>query len=397
MISVQRAIFIAGLLFLTAGTAFLILDQWRFSRVIGEIALPGSPEARQQEKREGGLGQLREAEEYLAQNSPESARKAHDRFVHVLSLDLDKELNQRASYGIAASLDRLGDRRRAVEHLRQLRDEGVKNAELREKTEYLLGRLLILFGHDEEGKSILQELLASTQSNRIKSRIHTTFGDYYRLTGEKRKAERNYRIALEYSPTNFHAEVERAELLDDRPLDKYYYHEDYLIDAKVSKDKKPQPAAKTQPTKRPARETARKPKKGPSAKELYEQGLRHYRANQYPEAISSFDKALKAGPDADLRESILFRMAQSLSAGGEKDRALELYSSVIENPSLTLDQAAYIQRGIILFDRARVKDAYEEFKKAASQFPAGKYASEAMEWQREAENILRDRESLKQN
>lgn len=396
MISVQRAIFIAGLLFLSLGTAFLLLDQWRFSRVLSEISLPGSPEARKEQKLEDGWSQLRQAEEYLAQNSPEAARRAHERFVNVLSLDLSKELNQRATYGIAASLDRLGDRNRAVEHLRALRDEGVKDSELREKTEYLLGRLLILFGHDEEGKSILQELLASTRNNRIKSRIHTTFGDYYRLTGQKKKAERNYRIALEYSPGNLHAEVERAELLDDQPRLQYYYHEDYLIDSGLKKEQKPsRPSRKTQkPAKKPQPEQEKQD--GKSAQDLYEEGIRHYRDKQFPEAISKFDAALKAKPGNELREKILYRMAQSLSEGGEKDRALKLYSSVIENPSLELDQAAHIQKGIILFDRADLKQSYEEFKKAASQFPDGAYTTQALEWQREVENILRDRESLKQ-
>ena len=398
MLSAQRAIFIAGLLFLTAGTAFLALDQWRFSRVLGEMNLAGSPDARQEQRLEEGMSDLREAEEYLAQNSIESARKAHDRFVHVLSRDLSKEINQRASYGIAASLDRLGDRNRAVEHLRALRDEGVEDKSLREKTEYLLGRLLILFGHDEEGKSILQELLAKTQSNQIKSRIHTTFGDYYRLTGQKKKAERNYRIALEYSPGNLHAEVERAEMLDDRPNIRYYYHEDYLIDSGLKKkEEKPArhtPARKPQREK-PAKETSKPEKEDKlNAQKLYEEGIRHFRDKQYPEAISKFQSALKAGPDGELREKILYWTAESLSAGGEKNEALEIYSAVIENPSLTLDQAAYIQRGIILFDRARLKEAYEEFKRA-SRFPDGAYTNQALEWQREVENIVQDRERLK--
>ncbi|MBI37956.1 MAG: hypothetical protein CMF59_00015 [Leptospiraceae bacterium] len=399
MLSPQRAIFIAGLLFLTAGTSFLALDQWRFSRVLGEMNLAGSPDARQQMKMEEGLSDLREAEEYLAQNSLESAQKAHDRFVHVLSRDLNKDINQRASYGIAASLDRLGDRNRAVEHLRSLRDEGVKDKLLREKTEYLLGRLLILFGHDEEGKSILQELLAKTQNNLIKSRIHTTFGDYYRLTGQKNKAERNYRIALEYSPGNLHAEVERAEMLDDQPRIRYYYHEDYLIDSSLKK-KTEKPSSQTQrPTRKPKKETEPKKedtKENPgNAQSLYEAGIKHFRDKQYPEAVSKFQAALKAGPNAELREKVLYWLAESLSAGGEKDRALEYYSAVIENPALSLDQAAYIQRGIILFDRARVKEAYEEFKRAASQFPEGAYTNQALEWQREVENILQDRERLK--
>ncbi|HBS05990.1 MAG TPA: hypothetical protein DEA96_13565 [Leptospiraceae bacterium] len=399
MLSAQRAIFIAGLLFLTAGTSFLALDQWRFSQVLGEMNLAGSPDAREQIKMEEGLSDLREAEEYLAQNSLESAQKAHDRFVHVLSRDLGKDINQRASYGIAASLDRLGDRNRAVEHLRSLRGEGVQDKDLREKTEYLLGRLLILFGHDEEGKSILQELLASTQNNLIKSRIHTTFGDYYRLTGQKKKAERNYRIALEYSPGNLHAEVERAELLDDNPRIRYYYHEDYLIDSSLKK-KNEKPASQTQrPVRKPRKET--RPEKEDSkekpgnAQALYEAGIKHFRDKQYPEAVSKFQAALKAGPDSELREKVLYWMAESLSAGGEKDQALEYYTAVIENPALSLDQAAYIQRGIILFDRAKVKEAYEEFKKAASQFPEGAYTNQALEWQREVENILQDRERLK--
>ena len=399
MLSAQRAIFIAGLLFLTAGTSFLALDQWRFSQVLGEMNLAGSPDAREQIKMEEGLSDLREAEEYLAQNSLESAQKAHDRFVHVLSRDLGKDINQRASYEIAASLDRLGDRNRAVEHLRSLRGEGVQDKDLREKTEYLLGRLLILFGHDEEGKSILQELLASTQNNLIKSRIHTTFGDYYRLTGQKKKAERNYRIALEYSPGNLHAEVERAELLDDNPRIRYYYHEDYLIDSSLKK-KNEKPASQTQrPVRKPRKET--RPEKEDSkekpgnAQALYEAGIKHFRDKQYPEAVSKFQAALKAGPDSELREKVLYWMAESLSAGGEKDQALEYYTAVIENPALSLDQAAYIQRGIILFDRAKVKEAYEEFKKAASQFPEGAYTNQALEWQREVENILQDRERLK--
>ncbi|MCB1304654.1 MAG: tetratricopeptide repeat protein [Leptospiraceae bacterium] len=394
MLSAQRAIFIAGMLFLTVGAAFLALDQWRMSTVLQELNLAGSPQARKDASMEEGNTLLRQSEEYLSQNSIESARKAHDGFVRLLSLDLTKELNQKASYGIAASLDRLGDRSRAVEHLRDLRDQGVSDPTLREKTEYLLGRLLILFGHDEEGKSILQELLAETQNPLIKSRIHTTFGDYYRLTGEKKKAERNYRIALEYAPANLHAEVERAETLDGQPRIQYYYHDDYLIDSSLKTTKKPATKHK------PARETRKKPASEPqskvSAKELYERGVRNYRDQRYPEAISNFEQALAAGPNSELRERILYWMAESFSAGGEMDRALQTYGKVLENPSLILDQRSYIQRGRIYFDREDLKRAYEEFKRAANEFPNGTETRTALEWKREVENVIRDRQNLKE-
>ncbi|MCB1168560.1 MAG: hypothetical protein KDK33_20565, partial [Leptospiraceae bacterium] len=99
MLSAQRAIFIAGMLFLTVGAAFLALDQWRMSTVLQELNLAGSPQARKDASMEEGNTLLRQSEEYLSQNSIESARKAHDGFVRLLSLDLTKELNQKASYG----------------------------------------------------------------------------------------------------------------------------------------------------------------------------------------------------------------------------------------------------------------------------------------------------------
>lgn len=407
----QRMILLAGILFLFTGSSFVAFEQWKFSNLFGRFVETGTNPADPALKREEARADLRKAEEYLRQNSRESARLARDIFNDILSRDLGDTINFQAKYGLAASLDRLDDRRAALAHLRKLKEAGIPDRALADKTDYLLGRLMILYGKEEEGKSLLEALLARTTDNAIKSKIHTTFGDNYAIRGNEKKARQNYIIALEYNPDNLHAEIARIEDLRDKRYFRYEYYDDYMLgrfrkdnkefhsvdDYRTSKarpEKHTKPKKKHVNTETKDKDKHEKEEQGPSAIELYKEGILKHREGSYAEAVEKFTLALSKKPGEDLTEKILYWRAQSLLSDGNADGALAGFQEVLRNKDLKLDQAAYLQSGIIYFDSSEFEKALKQFSKAVDDFPSGEYTDRAVQWKREAENQIRERMEL---
>lgn len=411
MTSKQRSILLAGILFLFTGSSFVAFEQWKFSNILGRFVENSSSVEDPAAQREKARADLRKAEEYLRQNSPESARYARDIFNDILSRDLGESISHEARYGLASSLDRLDDRRAALAHLRDLKKQGVTDRKLADNVDYLLGRLLILYGKQEEGKSLLEALLARTTDNTLKSKIHTTFADNYAIRGDEKNARRNYMIALEYNPDNLHAEIARIEDIENKKYFRYEYYDHYMLgrfhserdsfhsvdEYRKDSSQKKRPAQKEhkKDVKEKKEEKSEK-KKGPTALELYRDGMVLHREGKYSEAVQTFEEAIKKKPSEDLLEKILYRKAQSMLANGDENGALAGFEKVLENKDLKLDQAAYVQRGIIYFDRSDFQNALKLFSRAVSEFPAGEYTDKAARWKKETENQIRDQAQLEE-
>lgn len=362
---------------------------------------------------------LKMAEEYLRQNSYESIRKALDIYNRVLSFANDQEIIQLAKYGLAYSLYRLYDENRSLQILRDLKKEKIVNPILEEEIHFLLGKILLLRGHEDEGKSILQNLLAKTDSSNLKSRIHVTFGDYYYLKRQYKKAKKSYLIALEYDPDNLHAEIIKENLLSKKkklvPFEHEYYDQ-YLFSKIFDKESVRIKKESHKESKEEEKETDKKePKK--SQKDLDEileslnkkliQSNLLLSKNEYSTANNLLieiekeinelleDKKIKEKHKNQLYkllENVYYRLGEVTEKQNNPELAKSYFDNVLENPDGELDQPALIKKGVLYFEEGQYNQAYKIFKKAIEISPNGKFVDKAKEWLAETEKILREQE-----
>jgi len=348
------------------------------------------------------------AEEYLRQNSYDSIRKALDIYNKVLSFAKDVKIKQLAKYGLAYSLYRLNDDNRSLLHLKELKTEKIFDPILEEEVDYLLGRILLLRGHDDEGRAILQNLLVKTTSKDLKSRIHATFGDYYQLKKEFKKAKKSYQIALEYNPDNLHAEIIKENLDKNKeliPFEHDYYDQQLskktLVEKepiKKEKDKhKDRIKEKEVPQLDISEEIERIKREFSLAVSLYNQNDLQNANNQLINLEKKVSQLLmeniKEKEKNDLYtllENIYYRLGEVVEKQKNNELAKVYYDKVLANPSPELDQAALIKKGIISFEQEKYKEAYNLFSRAVEISPNGKYTTKAMEWLKETEKILKN-------
>jgi len=354
------------------------------------------------------------AEEYLRQNSYDSIRKALDIYNKVLSFAKDVKIKQLAKYGLAYSLYRLNDDNRSLLHLKELKTEKIFDPILEEEVDYLLGRILLLRGHDDEGRAILQNLLVKTTSKDLKSRIHATFGDYYQLKKEFKKAKKSYQIALEYNPDNLHAEIIKENLDKNKeliPFEHDYY--DQQLSKKTLEEKEPIKKEKDKLKDR-NKDKDKDKEKGSQKLEMSEEieklkrefslAVSLYNQNDLQNAnnqLINLEKKvsqllmenIKEKEKNDLYtllENIYYRLGEVVEKQKNNELAKVYYDKVLANPSPELDQAALIKKGMIYFEQEKYKEAYNLFSRAVEISPNGKYTAKAMEWLKETEKILKN-------
>ena len=358
----QKMILAAGVALLTVGIGLFVYEA--FGDTLFSSIKYGQAHA-----------ELREADEYLRQNSPDAAKQALAICTRVLARGGSPRINQLARYGMGLALEKLEDFGAAREQYRILSGEDIADPELAVKVEYSLGKLLLFVNHEEEGKSRLNLLLARTEDNRLKSKIHTAFGNFYLRKSDLQRARENFNIALKYYPENIQAELGRADALhgEGRTRAAHEFYDDYLFG-----DSNLDPAAREKVLAR-------------LNKDLYQAGVRSYRKRDYNDAIYFFKRTLEANVDEATVDKANYWMGESLGALGKTDAALKAYDAVLSDGDSTMDQAALIQKGIIRFHEKKYRDAVALFQAAVKDYPAGPYTSKAREWQRETSELLYDR------
>jgi tetratricopeptide (TPR) repeat protein len=416
-------ILLLGIIFISSGVILIAMDYQKFKENYKKLYLNFSrtlsptdvnesePFPYTEEKLKSDLYM---AEEYLRQNSYDSIRKALDIYNKVLSFAKDVKIKQLAKYGLAYSLYRLNDDNRSLLHLKELKTEKIFDPILEEEVDYLLGRILLLRGHDDEGRAILQNLLARTTSKDLKSRIHATFGDYYQLKKEFKKAKKSYQIALEYNPDNLHAEIIKENLDKNKeliPFEHDYY--DQQLSKKTLEEKEPIKKEKDK-LKDKNKDKDKDKEKGSQKLEMSEEieklkrefslAVSLYNQNDLQNAnnqLINLEKKvsqllmenIKEKEKNDLYtllENIYYRLGEVVEKQKNNELAKVYYDKVLANPSSELDQAALIKKGIISFEQEKYKEAYNLFSRAVEISPNGKYTTKAMEWLKETEKILKN-------
>lgn len=331
----------------------------------------GHPEARE----ERAYTSLREADEYLRQNSREAARSASVIFNRVLAQNLSPRLNELSAYGLAVSLEKLDDRAAAIEYYRELKKRGVTDESLRDRVDYSLGKLMLYIDHEEEGSALLKPLLAKTQDRVLKSKIHEAFGNFAMARGQRQRAEANFRIAVKYDPENLAAERGRAAALkgQGRAWEAYKHYDDYLITTGNLDPKDSRRLARDLET------------------DVYERGLSAYRAKRYSEAIGYLNRALRNSDSLARSEKTLFWLGESYAAAGKTDSAIRCYDRVLKNADAGFDQAALVKKGILLEKNGRLEEAGSVFQRAIEDYPGGAYTGRAQEWREEVLAQLREK------
>lgn len=363
----HKHVLLVGILLLAAGTGLYIYSL---------RSEPKGTDQRELAAREiNARNQLREADEYLRQNSAEGAARAQRILTRLYSDEtLPLEINQLARYGLGVALQKQGERSAALGHFRALKEKGPHNQRLADRVDYSLGRLLLRINHDSEGRALLQSLLARTNENVLKSRIHTALGAHDLRHGRSRAAAENFSIALKYNPDNLQAELgkARARSGSGRGRMAFDYYDDYLTGT-----------GNLDPRKR------RKVQKHLTS-EHYQLGVAAYRSGDYSRATYHLRHALRSGVNPVTAERILYLLADSHYHRGNRKEAMRLFERVLSNAEPSMDQPALIKKGILLFQAGRPKEAAALFMRAETGYPNTIYSERAREWRLEAETLIRE-------
>jgi len=375
MTSIHKVLLIIAFLSLSSGMGILTYDRFIQGAIQGERVSKLQNENFTDKRI--AYAQLREAEEYLRQNTEDSSREAYKLFNRVMSLNLDEDTNQLARYGMAVALERTGEQATTLDHLRILKKEGVKNNILSEKVDYRLGKILLSINHVEEGRAILDSLLYLTKDDRLRSDIHTTLGSFFSSRGAFTRARENFDIALKYNPENLHAELGRAEAYKNikRSLS-YDYYDDYFIG---NSNLHPE---------------VKKNVYNNLKYEAYDKGVTAYRSGKYKDAIYFLTKATAKYTDPSIYEKSMYWLGESYLAAGNTSKASQSFHKVIRNTNTSMDQPALIKLGIIYFQNGSYEKAANSFKNAQDKYPDEKYSEQAGQWLDETMKMIEDKSSL---
>ncbi len=383
----QKSVLIAGLGLLAGGSGLMIYDRFRPAyRVEPDSSYKTLDPSKLSQPEKDALVEIREAEEYLRQNSKKSAREAMVLFNRVLSRDLNQSINQLSRFGLGVALERLDDQSAALVHYRELKKQGIMDPTLAARVDYRLGKVLLEINHEEEGRSLLERTLSTTDDNNLKSDIHAAYGNYFMSRGDRKRAVENYTIALKYNPDNLNAELRRAQATRKRGKYRqaYEYYDDFLVGAANLDPSKKSKVVKNLRSK------------------AYEQGIIAYRSEKYSEAITHFNKVITSYPDSAYTEKSYYWMGESYEHLGNSDMAINMYNRALKNENDSMDQPALIKKGIILHSKGKLEEALISFKKASEDYPGGDFTDRAIEWKNETvaqikENSILESYSLENN
>jgi len=361
MTPAQKLILLLGLVLLISGIGFLSYDKMK------------KPHTFNEQDQEEARSILREADEYLRQNSPASAREAMVLFNRILSKNYNPQINQLARFGLGVALEKQGEGLNALDHYRKLKAENITEPDLRDRVDFRLGKVLLEIGHEEEGRSLLESILARSQDRNLKSDIHTVYGMHYLRRGERKRSRDNFRVALKYNPDNITAEIGRAESVrSGRPRLSYDYYEEFLFGN-----------ARLAPVERKMISKS-------IENELYEKGIESYKKGRYSDASYYFQKVIESGAEGEILERARYYLAETYLATGKEGQASQNFDRVLENHTSSMDQPALIKKGIMFFQKGKLTEAASYFQKAIDEYPEGPYTHKAKEWKKETDAQIRE-------
>ncbi|EQA34849.1 tetratricopeptide repeat protein [Leptospira inadai serovar Lyme str. 10] len=319
------------------------------------------------------LEKIREGEEFLKHSNPKSAEKALDIFSELSAKEVSTQLAFRIKYDLGKALEKSNDKMLALGIYRELNQKDGLSREERAKVAYGLGNLLLMLNRDEEGKGHLEEVLRTSNDNKLRSNALSAIADYYMKKGNYDQSRKNYVLALQEDPENVKARVRWGKSLRKMGKDwsAYDVYEDYVqSDAYFDRDKISVDSE--------------------FRSGLLEKGRQLYFRKQYYGAIESFKKALDLGVSEKAREQAWYFIAESYDSIGKPDSALQYLNKILENADSAMDQAALFRKGTIYFRSGNYEKAASSFQEANDRNHDNALGRKAAAWKKESLDQIED-------
>jgi tetratricopeptide (TPR) repeat protein len=334
--------------------------------LMGAYSLKQEKEAK--DKRALVTEKLKEGEILLEQSNPKSIEKAREIFSELYSKENSEPYKFRILYGLANSLEQTGDKLKALEYYKELNQFPNLTNEEKDKLSLSLGKILLLLNREEEGKIHLKYVLKNSQNSKLRSLALTYIADFHLDKNDLEKALKDYILAIEEDPSNYYAKQQLEKLSKLMGIDWRTYN-----DSPKEITEKPATAKKTKPKL-----------------SYYQRGKQSFINKKYWTAIRNFKRAIPISKSVKQKEKVLWYIGESYNAVNRLQQSIEYMDKVLENPDMTLDQAAVFRKGTVNFRLNKYEEALVLFQETINKYPKSYYTDKAEEYKKETQKILTD-------
>ncbi len=234
---------------------------------------------------------------------------------------------------------------------------------LRNEAAVKMNKIRILRNYSEEGIHNLYGMLGTAQNPDLRSKVYAELGQAYLRGGDVKRAKSSFDIALQENSSNEEALIGKARALKRNGLDnEAYVVYDYFL--------------KYYGAVSPYTNDVR----NAYMNELYDSGIRSFRAGSYYKAIEFFNKFVTIFGGSRLSENAYYWAGESYYSLRKFDTSVRYFDRVLTNGFYHKDEDARIKKGYAFFMSRRYDHAAAEFQKYLHDFPKGKYAHDAKRW-----------------
>jgi outer membrane protein assembly factor BamD (BamD/ComL family) len=226
-----------------------------------------------------------------------------------------------------------------------------------------MNKIRILRSYTEEGVHNLYNMLGTEQTTDLRSKIYAEIGQAYLKKGDLPRAKSSFDIALQENTANEEALLGKARSLKRSGLDdEAFLLYDYFL--KYYGAVSPYTADVTRTY----------------ANELYDSGIRAYRAGSYYRSVDYFNRFLSRFGGGKYSENAYYWAGESYYSLRSYDNAVRYFDRVLSNNYYHKDEDARIKKGMALFMMKRYDLAAKEFQTYLRDYPRGRFVPDARKW-----------------
>ena len=105
--------------------------------------------------------------------------------------------------------------------------------------------------------------------------------------------------------------------------------------------------------------------------------MRNFRTKKSAEALASFEASLKAFPQGEMREDVLWGQANAYVATGKTKEAIAEYRQIAENPTGLRNDHALMKLGQLYYEQSQFSESATQYARLAKEFPKSSLAGTA--------------------
>ncbi len=234
---------------------------------------------------------------------------------------------------------------------------------LRNEAAIKMNKIRILRNYSEEGVHNLYGMLGTAQNPDLRSKVYAELGQAYLRGGDTKRARSSFDIALQENSSNEEALIGKARSLKRSGRDEEaYIVYDYFL--------------KYYGAVSPYTTDVR----NAYMSELYDSGIRSFRAGSHYKAIDYFNKFVTIFGGTRLSENAYYWAGESYYSLRKFDSSVKYFDRALSNGFYHKDEDARIKKGYAYFMASRYGNAAQEFQKYLHDFPRGKYSNDAKRW-----------------